>query len=74
MSQYLRYVVPPSIEQCQKHAETYPSWVPMTPRHFSENKRKEAEEYARQIGSFVIDLLRNSGHKVPCKGNLCQKS
>lgn len=58
MSQYLRYIVPPSEEQRRNHAEIYPAYVPMTNRYFQENKKKEAEEYARQIGSFVIDLFK----------------
>lgn len=58
MTKYIRYQVPPSKEQREKHAEIYPVYVPMTNRYFQENKKKEAEEYARQIGSFVIDLFK----------------
>lgn len=57
MTKYIRYQVPPSKEQREKHAETYPDYVSMTPVVFRENEREKAEEYARQIGSFVIDLF-----------------
>ena len=46
---YIRYAVysPKQSPHCAQH----------TPRYFNERERKKAEEYAKAIGSHVIDLF-----------------